>query len=232
MMNLPFVAVIPAYNAAGTIQSVVTDVNIFLAKDSIIVVNDGSTDDTGEIISSLGVRCLQRETNAGKGAALREGFRAALTQNPDWVICLDADGQHDPRIIPRFQEAAASNRFDLIIGNRRVGGSQKGRFPDEMPKPRRFSNSTSSALLSWRTGLPLADVQCGYRAIRASLLARMRLCSVHYEIDAEMILQAWRQKGRIGWIPVPTLYRGEPSYLRKLPETLRFLGLVIRSFGK
>jgi dolichol-phosphate mannosyltransferase len=136
---------------------------------------------------------------------------------------MDADGQHDPEAIPDFQNAARTGSYDLIIGNRLNDLT-------EMPRSRRFSNVVSSKLLTLRTGMDLFDVQCGYRAIRADLLQQMKLRSRGYDIEVEMILRAWRLQGRIGWVPVPTLYRGEPSFMRKLPETLRFLKVLARSF--
>jgi glycosyltransferase involved in cell wall biosynthesis len=216
-------ALIPAYNAARTIEAVVTGVARYISPEAILVVDDGSSDDTAQIVGRTGVGLYHRPANGGKGTALREGFTSILERNPDWVICLDADGQHDPAVIPRFQEAAFGDGFDLIIGNR---------FLDlaGMPLARRFSNRTSSGLLSLRTGLRLPDVQCGYRAIRAAMLKTLHLEAQSYEIEIELVLKTAKQGGRIGWVPVPTIYRGEPSFIRKFPETIRFLRLFIRSY--
>ncbi len=162
---------------------------------------------------------LERDINGGKGRALRDGFDYVKRWHPDWIICLDADGQHDPAQIPAFQGKASSGRFDLIIGDRT-------RDLSKMPRLRRFSNRCSTFLLGLRTGWKLYDVQCGYRALNAAVLDRLHLRSERYDIEAEMILRA-RQLGlRIGWVPIPALYRDETSHLKKIPETLRFIKLL------
>jgi glycosyltransferase involved in cell wall biosynthesis len=223
MQEFSWVALIPAYNAARTIQAVITGVAKFISPEAILVVDDGSVDDTAQIVGQTGAGLYHRSVNGGKGTALREGFTRILERNPDWVLCLDADGQHDPSVIPRFQEAAASECFDLIIGNRLNNSTG-------MPLTRRFSNRTSSGLLSLRMGIKLPDVQCGYRAIRAEMLKNLHLKAQRYEIEIELVLKTAQQGGRIGWVPVPTIYRGEPSFIRKFPETIRFLRLFIRSY--
>ncbi|TKJ41851.1 hypothetical protein CEE37_04595 [candidate division LCP-89 bacterium B3_LCP] len=216
-------AVIPAFNAADTIQEVVSGVSAYIQENRILVVDDGSEDDTGKLVEETGAVLQQRLTNGGKGTALREAFMHSVVQDSDWVICLDSDGQHDPKMIPAFQKEASRDMCDLIIGNR---SHDQG----DMPLLRRFSNHTSSLLLSWRTGLNLPDIQCGYRAVRTSMLKPLNLKSESYEIEVEMILRSWKTNYRIGWIPILAVYQGETSYLRKVPETIRFLKLFARSF--
>ncbi len=223
MNALSWAAVIPAYNAAQTIAKTISQVADHIAKDRILVVDDGSTDATLTVVRGTGAAILQRAINGGKGLALREGFHHALEWHTDWIITLDADGQHDPAAIPQFQRIALNDEFDLLIGNR-MGDLCN------MPPARQFSNRVSSTLLSWRTGRRLPDVQCGFRAIKTDLLPRLRLEAKRYDIEVEMILQAWRLGGRIGWVGIPTIYRGEISFLRKFPETMRFLRLLMRSF--
>ena len=217
-------AVIPAFNAERTIGSVTVETAKYISKDRILVVDDGSSDQTAFCAQQTGVEVLRRPTNGGKGRALRDGFERAFEWNPDWILCLDADGQHDPAFIPLFQEMSQRGGCDLVIGKRI-------RRHRRMPLLRRFSNRISSFLLSWRTGQNLDDIQCGYRAIRADFLRRFELHSEKYDIEAEMILQACRQRGRIEWIPITAIYRDQPSFIRKFPETLRFLKLLFRSWS-
>lgn len=223
MTPISWIVVIPAYNAATSVGKVIRGVSKHLPSHCIVVVDDGSSDGTAEAAAEHGVRLVRRERNGGKGCALRDGFSIALESGAEWIICLDADGQHNPEAIPLFQEAAESGEYDLLIGNRRTDSHK-------MPPLRRFSNSSSSFLLSLRTGLHLPDVQCGFRAIKAESLRRLNLRAEKYNIDAEMVLQAWKRKLKIGWIDIPAIYRGEQSFVRKFPETMRFLKLLVRSF--
>lgn len=223
-MNLQnWTAVIPAYNAGANLLNVIQGVNAYISLDRIWVVNDGSTDNTAEIMSQSGVNLLTERSNCGKGKALRDGFHCVLAQNPEWIICIDGDGQHDPAAIPHFQKAAEEGIFDLIVGNRRHNLAG-------MPLNRRISNNLSSALVSMRTGLKLPDVQCGFRTIRADALRMMNLHAQSYEIEVEIILEAWKKGLTIGWVDIPTIYGDETSFLRKIPETIRFLKLMARSF--
>ncbi|MCX6641463.1 MAG: glycosyltransferase family 2 protein [bacterium] len=215
-------AVIPAYNAAPSIRFVLEKLKIHLPHESILVVDDGSTDDTAETAKNCGVQVLRRNVNGGKGLALRDGFFHVAKWQSEWIICLDADGQHSPDAFPQFRQAAASGEFDLIIGTRRR--SLKG-----MPLLRRFSNLTSSALLSLWTGRKIPDAQCGYRALRRSVITNLKLQAEKYDIETEMLLRACKLKLRIGWVDVPTIYQGEPSFLRKIPETIRFFQALARS---
>ena len=173
-------AVIPAYNAAGTIRDVIEGVSAQIPLNRILVVDDGSTDETGYAVRNSGAQLLRREINGGKGRALQDGFQKVLEWNSDWTICLDADGQHDPAVIPNFQEAARGGLYDLIIGNRRNNLSG-------MPLFRRFSNFSSSYLLTLRTGIQMPDVQCGYRAIKTDILRHLDLKAISYDIEVEMI---------------------------------------------
>ncbi len=222
MSELSWAVVIPAYNAADAIGAVIEGIEKHIPQERILIVDDGSTDKTADIVVSRGVQLLQRNENGGKGLALQDGFSEVLHWDVDWIICLDADGQHDPVKIPDFQQAANRNNFDLIIGNRR------GDF-STMPMARRFSNSFSSALISLRTGQKMPDVQCGYRAIKTAFLRRLKIQSKSYDIEVEMIFKTRRLNGRIGWVAIPTIYRGERSFLRKFPETIRFLKALLRS---
>jgi glycosyltransferase involved in cell wall biosynthesis len=214
--------VIPAYNADASLERLIARIGAFIPPGNVLVVDDGSQDRTAEVAEDAGAKLLKRIQNGGKGRALRDGFGQLAGSDADWVLCIDADGQHDPEVIPAFQQAAETGHYDLIIGNRLQDLTG-------MPLTRRFSNRFSSLLVSLRTGEKLPDVQCGYRAIKADLLERLNLQSEAYDIEVEMILKAWRLGGRIGWVRVPTIYRGERSFLKKFPETIRFIKAFVKS---
>ena len=218
-----FAAIVPAYNAARFIEPVLTAISRYIPASNIIVVDDGSTDETARAARRSGVRIVRHETNRGKGAAIRTGadFIRSLP-GIDAVVMLDADGQHDPGEIPRFAKEFMKEQADLIIGDRmaEAGG---------MPAIRIFTNRLTSAIVSLRAGQRIPDSQNGYRLIRASLLARLELVTSRYEIESEMIIKACRAGGRTSSIPVRTIYGAEKSAIHPFRDTFRFIALVTRS---
>jgi len=123
----------------------------------VIVVDDGSADDTAEQARRAGANVIEQRPNKGKGAALRLGFERALADGVDAVLTLDADGQHDPAEIPKFLAAyEVEPRPDLVIGRRNFG---------TMPPTRRLANELGGRAFSWAVGQPIPDNQSGYRLI-------------------------------------------------------------------
>ena len=157
-------ALIPGYEEGPRIGGVV---KAALRHLPVLVVDDGSTDDTAAVAEAAGARVLRQVPNAGKGAALRAGFRLALDEGYDAVVTLDADGQHDPDEIPRFVSAfaapgASGPRPELIIGRRDFA---------RMPPIRRLSNTVGTAAFSWAVGQHVPDNQSGYRLLGRRLMA-------------------------------------------------------------
>ncbi|MGH8552208.1 MAG: glycosyltransferase family 2 protein, partial [Methylococcales bacterium] len=148
--------VIPAYNEARTLGPLLDQV---LKKgQTVIVVNDASTDETPAIASSRPVIVLNQPRHSGKGHALATGFRRAIELGFDFVITMDGDLQHDPADLPKFFYAAQRFPRDLIVGARLLNR-------EEAPKSRLFANRFADFWISWASGQPLRDSQCGYRCI-------------------------------------------------------------------
>jgi glycosyltransferase involved in cell wall biosynthesis len=218
-----FAAIVPAYNAAARIGGVIEGLARHIPPGNIVVVDDGSLDETASTAERAGVRVLRHEANRGKGAAIRSGIEVVSSlPNIDAIVMLDADGQHDPEEIPRFVEEFSKEKADFIIGNRMSDRSA-------MPALRSFTNRLTSAIVSMRAGQWIPDSQNGYRLIRASLLTRLHLASSRYEIDSELIIKACRAGGVVASIPSRTIYAGEKSAIHPLRDTVRFIVLVIRS---
>lgn len=214
-------AIIPAYNAGKRIIPVIEGVRKYLGQN-IIVVNDGSTDDTSQIAENKNTIVLSHNQNTGKGGALKTGFRKALSLNWSAIITLDADGQHDPKFIPDFIHTFENANFDIIIGSRMWNTGS-------MPFHRIFSNKTTSLLISRRIGQPITDSQSGYRLIRAGLLNEIRLNTSHYDTETEILLKSGLKNFKIGYINIDTVYDGEPSSMNLVVDTLRFIRLYLAS---
>ncbi|MCD6098709.1 glycosyltransferase family 2 protein [bacterium] len=211
---------IPAYNSEKHIRSLLERIASTVPDAFILVVDDGSTDSTWEIASSFGATVIRHSCNRGKGRSLRDGFRFMLEGDFPLCITMDADLQHPPELIPNFIEKSRQGS-DIVIGNRTHDLSQ-------MPYIRRFSNWGTSLILSWMTGLRLPDSQCGFRLIKRWVLEKVNLTTSHYDTESELIIQAAKQGARIGFVPIPTIYNGNPSHIKKIDETARFFRLVAR----
>lgn len=208
-------AVIPAYNEASRVASVVAGTRPHLPA---LVVDDGSTDDTAARAEAAGAVVLRQHPNQGKGAALRAGFRWALKEGYDAVLTLDADGQHDPGEIPKFLQARATRSADLIIGARDFR---------QMPLMRRLSNTIGRTAFSWAIGRPIRDNQSGYRLISRRLLERLLAGSEHgFEFEVEMIATCVRHGFALDWVPIRTIYAGEGSHIHPWHHTVNFFRVV------
>lgn len=208
-------ALIPAYNEAGRVGSVVAAVR---ARLPVLVVDDGSTDDTARLAEEAGATVLRQQPNQGKGAALRAGFRWALDAGYDAVITLDADGQHDPAEIPAFADAFTAQSADLVIGERTFA---------QMPFPRNLSNTIGRWLFSWALGQPVRDNQSGYRLLSQRMMeATLESREGGFEFEVEMIVTCVQRGYRLAGVPIRTIYEGEKSHIKPIPQTVHFMRVV------
>jgi glycosyltransferase involved in cell wall biosynthesis len=206
------IAVIPGYNEGPRIGSVVQEARRHLA---VVVIDDGSTDDTGSRAVAAGATVVRLHPNQGKGSALRAGFRHALDLGVDAVITLDADGQHDPAEIPSFLAAYEASHPELIVGRRDFTA---------MPPVRRLSNSLGGLLFSAAVGRSIPDNQSGYRLIRRRLMtALLDSDEDGFAFEVEMIARCIALEMPIAWVPIRTIYAGEPSHIRPRAHFVGFL---------
>lgn len=215
-------AIIPAYNAGAHLNAVIDRVAAYVPRGRIVVVDDGSADDTRAVAERAGVVVEIHPANRGKGAAIRSGIARAATLGVPYAILLDADGQHNPDEIPRFLENAHATGADMVVGNRLADSAN-------MPWLRKATNHVTSAVVSLLAGRRVPDSQNGYRLIRLALFGRFPLTTSRYEIESEMIIRAGRAGGTITSVPVETIYGGEKSFINPFVDTGRFLRMVARS---
>jgi glycosyltransferase involved in cell wall biosynthesis len=210
------IALIPGYNEGPRIAAVVRGA---LEHLPVLVIDDGSKDDTAERARASGATVIEQRPNAGKGAALRTGFRRALDDGFDAVLTLDADGQHDPAEIPAFLAAfAAQPRPDLVIGRRNFRA---------MPPIRRISNVVGGRAFSWAVGQEIADNQSGYRLIGRRIMdATIGSDEGGFEFEVEMITTCIRLGGTIAWVPIRTIYAGAPSHIKPIDHLRSFIRIV------
>ncbi len=208
-------ALIPAYQEATRVAPVIEAARAHLP---VVVVDDGSRDDTAAVAEAAGATVLRQVPNQGKGAALRMGFRHALDAGCEAVVTLDADGQHDPTEIPAFLAAWERTHAPLVVGARTFG---------EMPLSRRIANELGTRTFSWAVGRHIADNQSGYRLIAAPLMRRLlESRETGFEFEVEMITTAIRAGMAIGWVPIRTIYAGESSHIRPVHHVSNFLRIA------
>ena len=205
-------AVIPGYQEGPRIAAVVSAARQHVP---VVVVDDGSTDDTAERAEAAGATVIRQVPNQGKGSALREGFRHALATGVDAVVTLDADGQHDPTEIPRFLAAFEADRPELIVGRRDFR---------RMPAVRRVSNTIGGWILSAAVGRAIPDNQSGFRLIGPRLMAALLTSDEDgFAFEVEMIARCIALDLPMAWVPIRTIYAGEPSHIRPLAHFRSFV---------
>ncbi len=208
-------ALIPAYNEADHITGVVGGARTHLP---VLVVDDGSTDDTAVRARDAGATVLRQWPNQGKGAAMRAGFRWALDAGYEAVVILDGDGQHDPSEIPAFLRVYAERGADLVIGARDYS---------RMPLVRRMSNTVGRWSFSWAVGRYIPDNQSGYRLISRRLVEKTLSSSeTGFEFEVEMITTCVRCGFKLAWVPIRTIYADEKSHIRPLHHVIHFFRVV------
>lgn len=217
--------VVPAYNADRHLGEVIERTVCYVPISQIVVVDDGSTDNTLETAKRTGAVVLVHPVNRGKGAALKTGLSKVAEMGLAFAITLDADGQHDPDEIPKFLECELDTGADIIVGNRMAERKN-------MPADRVFANRATSLFVSLRTGIKIPDSQNGYRLIKTSIFKQLepRLKAVKYEAESEILIKAAKEGARIASVPVETIYASEVSSVHPWIDTGRFLRMAIKSF--
>jgi glycosyltransferase involved in cell wall biosynthesis len=215
-------ALVPAYQAAARLGEVLRCLAALECPPVVLVVDDGSRDATAQVARHHGARVLSFAENRGKGHALLAGF-AALRDEFDAVVTLDADGQHPPACLPDFVRAAQAGA-DLVLGTRT-------RTPD-MPLARRFANGFSSGWATWLAGQRVSDSQCGYRLHSRRLLERTPLTPGRYEVETELVVRAARLGFRIAEVEIPTIYGEERSQVHAFRDVPRIVGTLLRLTGE
>jgi glycosyltransferase involved in cell wall biosynthesis len=206
-------ALMPCFNEAGTIAEVVSGVRQHLS--TVLVVDDGSTDDTATNASRAGAEVVKHAKNRGKGAALRVGFQRLQDRGFQWALTLDGDGQHAASDIPAFFQCAETTGAMLVVGDRL-------KHAEGIPAVRRRVNRWMTKRLSRRAGRPLADSQCGFRLINLGALSGVELKADHFEIESDLLLRMVVAGHKVEFVPIEVIYRTKGSKINPVLDTLRW----------
>ena len=205
--------VIPCLNEAAAIETLVRQVREQLP--TVIVVDDGSTDATGEQAARAGAEVLRHDQPQGKGAALQDGLKRARERGFAWAMTLDGDGQHSPEDIPAFLQSATNTGAALVIGNRMADARR-------MPWLRRQVNRWMSRRLSRLAGQALPDTQCGFRLFKLDAWSQLPIATRHFEIESEMLLAFIGAGHVVEFIPIQVIYKTEQSKIHPWRDTVRW----------
>ncbi len=216
MASLKCVVLIPTYNNAGTIAKVIADVKEY--STDIIVVNDGSTDDTKNILASIeNIKVIDYPNNKGKGYALKLGLQKAYEWGYRYAITIDSDGQHYADDIPTFLDKIEEKPDSLLIGARNLAA-------DNMPSRNTFANKFSNFWYKVETGKTLSDTQSGYRLYPLEKLQNIHFITRRYEFEVEIIVRAAWRGVNVENIPIKVYYppvEERVSHFRPLQDFTR-----------
>ena len=206
---------IPVYNEFKAVGRLVESLK--KKNFDVVVVDDGSRDQSGLMAKEKGAVVLAHEQNKGKGRSLQDGFDYILKQQKyDCVITLDGDGQHDIEDIDRFLSKAQEYPRSIVTGNRMAN-------PQGMPRVRFFTNQFMSAMISFLCKQKIPDTQCGFRLISCDVLKELKLTSSDFQIETEVLIKANKKGYKIYSVAIKTIYRDEDSKINPLVDTFRFI---------
>jgi glycosyltransferase involved in cell wall biosynthesis len=218
-----YLVILAAWNESEMIGKVVRDLRKMSL--NVLVVDDGSTDNTSQVAEDAGAVVLRHSTNLGKGKALADGYRYAAEEGYDAIVTMDADGQHDPRDVPRFFDAYDRTGIPVLIGNRI-------RDRHHMPRIRRITNRIMSHMLNRKMTQYVADTQNGFRLYQTDVVMMVIPETKGFAAESEILLTLDEIDIRMESIPISAFYHGEKSHIRPIHDTHLFFKMLKRRVRK
>jgi glycosyltransferase involved in cell wall biosynthesis len=216
----PVGVLIPAYQAGGYLADTLAGILPFVPAQNILVVDDGSSDGTSQAARNLTVEVKRLPVNQGKGTALATGLAHLASKGFEWVVTMDADGQHSPQDLNGFVSKEPATNVGIVVGMRPIAGTS-------MPWHRRFSNQTTTWLVSWMANQDVFDAQSGFRMYRSQLVREGVFPPAgRFEWEPQALILASRRGWKIAHCPIQTRYGENGSHMRLLSDTLRFLRMM------
>lgn len=219
----PVVALIPAYNEQRFIGSLVLAVREHV--DQVVVVDDGSRDQTAAIARLAGAIVVQHPTNQGKAAGVNTGFSFVRRLNPAVVVMLDGDGQHSAADIPEVIAPVLDGRADLVVGSRFLS------VKSAIPAYRQVGQHSLTMLTNAASGVRLGDSQSGFRAFSATALERLRFAQSGFSIESEMQFLAREHKLRLVEVPINVIY-AEKAKRNPVAHGLEVVNGILKLVGQ
>lgn len=220
------VAVIPAFNEGKTIKKVLeaTMPNV----DKIIVIDDGSIDDTYEKAVEIATHVISNGTNKGFGIALKKGVEKAMQIGADWIVSLDADGEHNPQEIPKLLNAAKQNNADVVLGSRflRNGKAVK------MPFIKRASNTISTFMFMLLYRVKLTDSQSGFRVYKRRVFELVSCSQNGMLLNTEILIASAKRGLKLVEVPIISISNGRKVGNHQFKEIVAYPLLLVRGYRK
>lgn len=194
--------VLPVFNEEKRIGGVLKRISNLKLDKKIIVVDDGSFDNSREVVKNnfKDVLLLEHSINLGKGAALKTGCQAAIKLGADIIVLIDADGQHSPEIIPEMARKLEKEKLDIVFGARKINIKK-------MPAVLYFGNKFLTGATNFFAGVSISDSQCGFKAFKASVYDKLVWNSTDYSAESEMIMNTGKNKLKYGEVFIETIYK-------------------------
>lgn len=215
-------AVIPAFNETGTIRKTVEESMKYVHE--VIVVDDGSTDDTGRVASSAGATVLRHAANLGYGAALATGFRYARGNGAKILVVLDGDGQHSPADIPKIVEPIIRRDAEIASGSRFINADSK----NEIPTYRKLGIGVVNKAWNFATKDGFTDTQCGFRAYSREAIEKIDIKETGMSASLEILNEAAQKNLRIVEVPISAKYEGDTSTVQPGRHGMELVNYVLR----
>jgi glycosyltransferase involved in cell wall biosynthesis len=225
------IAAIPCLNEEQFIGDVVTRARKYV--DKVIVIDDGSTDNTSEVAKAAGAHVIRHKARQGAGAATRAAFEAAKKCDADVLITLDGDGQHNPDEIPRVLAPILHNKADLVIGSRFLQPNLNQSQPistnlNQVPKYRKFGIDVITWLYNFGSKVKVSDSQSCFRAHSRKLLEAINITENGFGFSIQVLIQARRKNFVITEVPISCIYHSEGSSLNPIIHGLGVAFAVLR----
>jgi glycosyltransferase involved in cell wall biosynthesis len=216
-MSLDTAILIPSYSSNPRLQKLINQIKD-QHENQIIVVDDGSPEPVELEYNDISL--IQNESNRGKGLSLKRGFDFARQKGFSHVVTMDSDLQHDPLELATFLDS--NSDLDFVLGYRERN--------KDMPILRKFSNWTTSRIISKLTGVDVLDSQCGYRRYSLEAIDEIEFIETGFQFESEVLIKGLREESKIEQVKISTIYdKDNKSYIKHFSDTLKFIQLILRS---